>query len=64
MLEPYDHQNMLTRHMIAEYDFYRFLSQANFGARHVSLAKKLSRAPALMKVVELEELYQLNLIGG
>ena len=50
--------------MIAEHDFHHFLSQVRFGARLVSPSKKLSRAPALTKAVELEELYQLTLIGG
>ena len=64
MLEPYDHQNVLTWNMIAEYDFHRFLSQVRFGGRHVSPAKKASRAPALTKAVDAEELFQSTLTAG
>ena len=63
MLGPYDHQNMLTWHMIDGYDSHRFLSQVRLGARHVYLAKKVSRAPALTKAVDVEELYRLTRIG-
>ena len=64
VLEPYGQQNVLRRHMIAEYDFHHFLSRARFGARRVSLAKTVSRAPALTKAVDVEELYPLALIVG